>query len=110
MSAEEVKQVIGRAVLDAEFRKMLFDDPDTALEDYDLTEEERAGLKNIEREKFDDMAGALEERMSRAGIGLQTLGGRIKLSEQNLGRFNQSMREFGGSEMGIFTPFQIDPK
>ena len=102
MSADEVKQVIGRAVLDVEFRKLLFDDPDTALEDYDLTEEERAGLQNIEREKFDDMAGALEERMSRAGIGLQTLGGRIKLSEQNLGRFNQSMREFGGSEMTIF--------
>ena len=105
MSAEDVKQVIGRAVLDAEYREMLFSDPDSALEDYDLTKEELAGLKNIEREKFDTMAGALEERMSRAGIGLQTLGGRIKISEQNMTKFNQSMREFGGSALAIFTPF-----
>ena len=42
MSAEDVKQIIGRAVLDAEFREMLFSDTDTALEDYDRSEEERA--------------------------------------------------------------------
>ena len=59
MSLDDVKQVIGRAVLDADFREVLFSNPETALEDYDLSEEERAGLKNIKREKFDDMAGAL---------------------------------------------------
>ena len=95
MSLDDVKQVIGRAVLDPEFRGILFSDPDTALKDYDLTEEELAGLKNIERDKFDEMAGALEERMSRAGIGLQTLGGRIKLNPEDMTKFQQSLREFG---------------
>ena len=101
MSMEEINQVICRAVLDQEFRELLFSDLDTALEDYDLSDEERVGLRNIEREKFDDIASALEERMSRAGIGLQALGGRIKLSEQNLGKFNQSMHDFGGSEFMV---------
>lgn len=99
MSEEALKQVIGRAVLDTKFREVLFSDPSTALQDYDLSDEERVGLMNIEREKFDDMAGSLEERMSRAGIGLQTIGGRIKLSDQNLGKFDQAMRDFGVSEL-----------
>lgn len=99
MSLEDVKQVIGRAVLDAEFRNQLFSDPENSLEDYDLTDEERAGLKNIERDKFDAMASALEERMSRAGIGLQTLGGRLALNQEDMTKFEQSYREFGGSEL-----------
>ena len=65
-------------------------------------------MKNIDREKFDGMASALEERMSRAGIGLHSLGGRIKFSEQNMNKFNQSMREFGGSQMATFMPFAPD--
>lgn len=94
MSLEDVKQVIGRAVIDAEFRELLFTDPDSALQDYDLDEEELAGLKKMEKEKFSSLADALEERVSRAGIMLQQMGSKRVLSQDNLTKLRQAMREF----------------
>ena len=101
MSLEDVKQVIGRAVLDAEFREMLFTDPDSALQEYELDEEELAGLKKLEREKFDTLADSLEERVSRAGIGFQQIGSRRVLSENSLNKLKQAMQEFSSE---IFIP------
>jgi len=68
MSIESVKQIIGHAMVDAEFRKRLFDDPAAALKGYELTEEETALLKDLPRENFETMAGELSERISRAGV------------------------------------------
>jgi hypothetical protein len=67
VSLENVQTIIGRAITEAEYRELLFSDPDKALEGYELTEEEAAGLKGLEREKFDAVASELEERISRAG-------------------------------------------
>ena len=49
---------------------MLFNDPDKALEGYELTEEEASALKELENEHFDATAEDLEERVSRAGFGI----------------------------------------
>lgn len=68
MSTESVKKIIGRAVTEPEYRGVLFSDPDKALAGYDLTEEEAAALKGLEREKFDAVAGELEERISKSGL------------------------------------------
>ena len=68
MSAENVEQIIGKAVVDSEYRELLFTEPDKALEDYELTKEEKSALLGLEREKFDTVAGELEERISRAGL------------------------------------------
>ena len=65
MSEENVRTIIAKAVADMEYRDLLFDDPGKALEGYDLTDEEQAELKGLEREKFDTAAGELEERISR---------------------------------------------
>jgi hypothetical protein len=67
MSVENLQEIIGRAVTEPEFRELLFNEPDKALEGYELTEEEAAALKRLHREKFDAVAGELEERISRAG-------------------------------------------
>jgi hypothetical protein len=72
MSLESVQTIIGRVVTEAEYRELLFSDPDKALEGYELTEEEVATLKGLEREKFDAVAGELEERISRWGMALGT--------------------------------------
>jgi hypothetical protein len=53
---------------ESEYRELLFDDPDKALEGYELTDEEAEALKGLEREKFDAVAGELEERISRSGF------------------------------------------
>ncbi len=67
MSKEAIQTVIGRAVTDSEFRVALFANPNEALAGYDLTEEEMAGLKELDAETLDSMAGSLDERISKWG-------------------------------------------
>jgi hypothetical protein len=67
MSLESLQTIIGRAVMEPEYRELLFGDPDAALEGYELSEEENSALTSLERETFDEVAGELEERISRAG-------------------------------------------
>ena len=89
MSMETVKQVIGRAVIEKEYRELLFSEPEKALAEYDLSEEEVASLVGMEREAFDATANELEERISRAGFG----GGLLSES------FDFSSFDFGGDDL-----------
>jgi hypothetical protein len=75
MSKEAVESVIGRAVLDGQFRESLFAEPEEALEGYELTEEEVAGLKAIDAETMESLAGTLDERISKGALGLLFQGG-----------------------------------
>ena len=70
MSLEQIQDIIGRALVEKEFCEVLFDDPDSALAGYELTEEEKGALKSIKREKFDTVKAEVEERISRAGLTL----------------------------------------
>jgi hypothetical protein len=56
MARQELERLIGRAVLDPEFREKLFADPEKAVHEagFDLTEEEMAGLKKIDPQKARD--------------------------------------------------------
>ncbi|HEX6387167.1 MAG TPA: Franean1_4349 family RiPP [Anaerolineae bacterium] len=65
MSEAAVKQVIDRAVGDAKFRQMLFRDPDSALQGYDLTDEERNLLSDVDEDNFDEFAGGLGDRTTK---------------------------------------------
>jgi hypothetical protein len=53
MARKDLERLVGRAVLDAEFRERLFADPDKALreEGFDLTDEEMTALKQVDRKK-----------------------------------------------------------
>lgn len=66
MSQETVQNLIGRAVMDKAFRKLLFSDPDKAFEGYDLTEEEKTILRNLDPDEVADFAGKLDERITKA--------------------------------------------
>ena len=68
MSKEAVEAIIGKAVVDSQFREALFADPERALAGYDLTGEEVAALKAIDAEEIESFAGALDERISKALI------------------------------------------
>ena len=75
MSKKALQSVIGRAVTDASFRNSLFADPDTVLDGYDLTDGEIAALKAIDAETLDNMAGDLDDRMSKVSWNLfQSIG------------------------------------
>lgn len=69
MSAENVREIIRKAVVDEDFRAQLLDNAEDAVSNYDLAEEEIAGLRRLTDEAFADDAGTLEERVSR-GIKL----------------------------------------
>ena len=77
MSKEAVESVIGKAVLDSEFREALFANPEEALAGYELTEEEVAGLKTIDAETMETLAGTLDERISKAFTAFGDGGGDI---------------------------------
>ena len=68
MSAETVQEIIIKAVEDEDYRELLLSDPDKVLEGFDLSDEEVSSLKAVERDQFDEVAGELEERVSRAGF------------------------------------------
>lgn len=70
MSIETVQNIIGRAVTEPDYRDLLLGDPEKALEGYELTEDEAAALKGIERETFDTLASELGDRVSMAGIAV----------------------------------------
>ena len=71
MSTDTVQFIIGRAVTDPEYRELLFTDPEEALKDFELTEEEAHALNDLKREKFEAELGELENRISRAGLGAE---------------------------------------
>jgi hypothetical protein len=88
MSKQALEAVIGKAVMDSEFREALFADPDKALEGYELAEEEVAALKAIDAETVESFAGTLDERISKsliAGAGFGSRGPTITEGGKRLG-------------------------
>lgn len=66
MTTEEVHKVIRRAVTDEAFRNLLFNSPDQALSEFDLTTEEIGALRALDRESLGVGAGELEARISKS--------------------------------------------
>jgi hypothetical protein len=62
MSKQAIETVIGKIVLDAEFRKVLLANPDQLLAGFNLTETEKVRLKTIDAETMDVLANILNER------------------------------------------------
>ena len=65
MSQDAVSQIIGRAVTDAEYRQLLFSNPEQALQGYDLTDEEKEALENLEQEDLEDFSTKLDARITK---------------------------------------------
>jgi len=74
MSKEAVQTIIGRAVVDVQFRESLFTDPDQVLAGFELTEEEVAALKAIDAVAVESFAGALDERISKVTVPFNNIG------------------------------------
>ena len=63
--SEALDQIVERAVNDEEFRNLLFSDLDKALEGYNISDEERDLLENLDEENFDEFAGGLGSRTTK---------------------------------------------
>lgn len=68
MSKEAVEAIIGKLVLDTEFREALFANPNEVLAGYDLSEAEVAALKAVDAEAMESFAGTLDEPFSELTI------------------------------------------
>jgi hypothetical protein len=65
MSKETLEQIIGRLVMDKEFRQQLRADRARALAAYQLTDEERAALDGLDLTEVASAASLLDERVSK---------------------------------------------
>ena len=63
MSREALEAVIGRAVIDAQFRLALFADPESTLASFELTDTEVAALKMMDAESLDALASGPGRRI-----------------------------------------------
>jgi hypothetical protein len=65
MSQSDVQAVLGRAATDSEFRNQLMGDAASALAEYDLSDEERDALSNLQSETLSAFAESLDDRISK---------------------------------------------
>ena len=64
MPRRTLEAVIGRAILDEEFRWDLFAEPEAALVEYELTEDEMAALRSADAESLDACARTIGRRLA----------------------------------------------
>ncbi len=69
MSAETVRQVVARAVVEPDFRARLLRTPAEAIAGYDLSEAELVALRNLTPANFDSVAAGLAARLSPSSFG-----------------------------------------
>jgi hypothetical protein len=70
VSQQTLEAVIGRAILDEEFRSALFADPGAALGEYELSKGERTALKSVDAESLDSCAHNVRRRIA---LGFSTV-------------------------------------
>jgi hypothetical protein len=68
MSQKAVEQIIGRMLLDREFRKLVATDMEQALAGYELTEDERVRFKSLDIDDFNKTVTGLDERVSKGAM------------------------------------------
>lgn len=65
MYREPLERIIGRAATDLKFRKKMFEDLATALEEYDLTQEQITAIETIPTDALERFAHQLPEGIRR---------------------------------------------
>lgn len=100
MSKESVEAIVGKAVMDSEFRESLFANPEEVLGAYDLAEDEVAALQAIDFETMESFAGTLDERISKSAI-LLFRGADEGLLGNGAGDGQEAVKIGGGGSMQL---------
>lgn len=67
MSIESVKKIVDRAIKDEKFKRELLNNPETALKNYDLTDDEHSRFRNIKAETISCYKKNLDKRFVKDG-------------------------------------------
>jgi hypothetical protein len=70
VSAKHFQLLVVKALWEEDFRDLLFSRPEEAMEQFDLTNEERAELQRMERERFADLVVEFRLRVTKTVLGL----------------------------------------
>lgn len=65
VSREILEKIIGRAAMDSQFRRRMIEDPETALKEYELTEEQISAIKAIPTNALEKFAHQLMESVGK---------------------------------------------
>jgi hypothetical protein len=68
MSSDHVAMIIGKAATDGEFRNMLMNNPEEALKDYELSDEEKQALMDMDSEALTSFSKSLDERITKGFV------------------------------------------
>jgi hypothetical protein len=68
MSRKALASIVSRALTDEEFRSQLLSDLETALSDYNLSDNEQQMVSKLDAEAFDELTMDLEARQSKSGF------------------------------------------
>ncbi len=72
MSQKAIEAVIGKAILNDEFRQLLFADPEQALAGFRLTQAEKTKLRRVDSETLEVLSNLLKERLGKFGLANQS--------------------------------------
>jgi len=72
MALEGVQMIIGRAIMDPEFREQLKTDPDSVFATRNITPEEAEALKAMDWDSLEPASRDLDERVSRMALDMDT--------------------------------------
>ena len=67
MAIKDVKEILEKAQSDEDFHKLLLDNPDEALKNFNLTEKERSKFKGVTKSQLKAYKSNLEKRFSMDG-------------------------------------------
>lgn len=75
MSRQAIQDIIERALKDRAFAQLLKDNPDQALQDFDLTSEEAEVVRELRPETSDQFASFLDRRIVKTDGDAKIEGG-----------------------------------
>lgn len=62
---EKIERILGRAIVDSDFRKTLFECPSDVAKEYELDEESLQVIKQIDKRSIERLGRSLEARITK---------------------------------------------
>lgn len=68
MQGHDLQHILGKAAVESEFRTKLLENPEECLSGFDLSDEEKEALMNLDSDKLTAFSESLDQRITK-GFG-----------------------------------------